>query len=353
MNLLINISLLPLLFIPIIFIMLATLAYMVSRTTNIKKHLHLSLSFIALSIFSFIIYSSIQEPKLIFWGIPFHIASICLILQIVAMIYFTKKFTKKELVPLIIVAILLILSLSFDMFFAGLIVFGGFLVYGIWLIYRSVKLYENSLLRGVVFIALGIFHFIGQWFPFQSGIFLYSILIIFAMLVESGYYFHRVVNMLRAAGLNSIKDPLTKLFNKGFLMRKVEQLLKRQNIDIIFIDIDNFKQLNDTKGHDYGDKVLCKVGAALKDELADKGFACRYGGEEMCGIVMEGDAEKIAEAFRKNVEKSALVTVSVGVASSSEIVEEEGKAMAVIKKADERMYVAKTSGKNQVVSIDN
>lgn len=77
------------------------------------------------------------------------------------------------------------------------------------------------------------------------------------MLIETRYYFVRVAKLMRNAGMNSIKDPLTNLYNKGFLFRKTEQLIKQQPISIIFIDIDNFKTLNDTKGHDYGDQVLC------------------------------------------------------------------------------------------------
>lgn len=111
--------------------------------------------------------------------------------------------------------------------------------------------------------------------------------------------------------MNSIKDPLTNLYNKGFLFRKTEQLIKQQPISIIFIDIDNFKTLNDTKGHDYGDQVLCQVGMVLKEVLENKGYFCRFGGEEMVGILIDGNAIKVAEQYRK--------------------------AAALIKKADERM----------------
>ncbi|MGF9975474.1 GGDEF domain-containing protein [Viridibacillus arvi] len=351
MNLTINISLLALLVIPIIFLMLTTLAFMVSRLTNIKRDLNLSLAFFLIGIFSIINFTCIGEIKILFWGTPYHVASICLVLQVVATMYFSRKQSKTELISISVVGILLLVSFLLNGFVAGQIVFLSFLIYGSWGTYKVYKGNSKFKLRGTMFILLAILLFVGQWFPFFSGIFLFSVVIIIAMLVESQYYFVRVVSMLRNAGINSIIDPLTTLYNKGFLLRKTDQLIKNNSpVEIIFSDIDNFKTLNDTKGHEYGDKILIQVGALLKEELEEKGYACRFGGEELVGIVIKGDGVKIAEQLRKRVEAQTGVTLSIGVASTNDIIGEVNSA-ALIKRADERMYIAKTSGKNKVVSL--
>lgn len=149
--------------------------------------------------------------------------------------------------------------------------------------------------------------------------------------------------MMNSAGVNSITDPLTGLYNKRFLMTKAEQLVAKQSISIIFTDIDNFKELNDQKGHDMGDSVLKEVAKALKETVANHGFACRYGGEEIVSLITNGNPIEIAENFRKKVEKIG-TTVSVGVASGKK------DTKWIINQADKNMYEAKNTGKNRVIS---
>lgn len=352
MKLQFELSLIPFLFIPLIFVMLALLAFMVSKTTNIKKDLHLSISFAVLALLSTSVYPFLSETKVMFWGTPYHLASLFLVFQIAASTFLVKNDTKKDKIAVAILAVLLLITMPIDPMFSGIIVFILYLLFGIWGTYTNFKFHGEYQVRSILFVLLALFNLLGQWFPFYSGIFLYSVTIIFAMLIEARYYFARVAKLMRNAGINSIKDPLTNLYNKGFLFRKTEQLIKQQPVSIIFSDIDNFKMLNDTKGHDYGDQVLCKVGMILKEVLESRGYACRFGGEEMVGILVDGDTIKVAEQYRKAVEERVGVTLSIGVASSIDLSDEDNKAGALIKKADERMYKAKKSGKNNVVSID-
>ncbi|MFG3613486.1 GGDEF domain-containing protein [Rummeliibacillus stabekisii] len=352
MKLQFELGLIPFLFIPLIFIMLALLAFMVSKTTNIKKDLHLSIIFSVLALLSTSVYPFLGETKVLFWGTPYHLASMFLVFLIAASTFLVNSDTKKEKIAVTILAVLILVTMPIDPMFSGLIVLILFLLFGIWGTYTNFKFHGKYQVRSVLFVILALFNLLGQWFPFYSGIFLYSVTIIFAMLIEARYYFVRVAKLMRNAGMNSIKDPLTNLYNKGFLFRKTEQLIKQQPISLIFIDIDNFKTLNDTKGHDYGDQVLCKVGMVLKEVLENKGYACRFGGEEMVGILVDGDALKVAEQYRKEVEERVGVTLSIGVASSTDLSNDDNKAAALIKKADERMYTAKRSGKNKVVSVD-
>jgi|GEM_PF-2409132 len=352
MKIQLELSLIPFLFIPIIFVMLALLAFMVSKTTNIKKDLHLSFAFSALAILSTSLYPFLSETKIMFWGTPYHLASFLLVFLIAASTFLVKNDTKKDKIAITILTVGLLIAMPIDPMFSGIIVFILFLLFGIWGTYTNFKFHGEYQVRSILFVLLALFNLFGQWFPFYSGIFLYSVTIIFAMLIEARYYFARVAKLMRNAGINSIKDPLTNLYNKGFLFRKTEQLIKQQPVSIIFSDIDNFKMLNDTKGHDYGDQVLCKVGMILKEVLESRGYACRFGGEEMVGILVDGDDIKVAEQYRKAVEERVGVTLSIGVASSIDLSDEDNKAAALIKKADERMYKAKKSGKNNVVSID-
>jgi len=225
-----------------------------------------------------------------------------------------------------------------------MIVAFGLIGLGIFLLIEVRNGHFNETLLSISFLLLGLFIFIGHWLPFNGGRFLYGVILLFMLANEMVRFFERVVLMLKSASINSMTDPLTGLYNKGFLHRKSAQLIEKQEIGIIFADIDNFKQLNDTKGHDVGDTVLQQVASLLEEIIGDSGFAVRFGGEELVGIVQNGDTEELAGRFCRQVAKKTQVTVSVGTAVGKD------DSKGLIKLADERMYSAKASGKNKVVS---
>jgi|HigsolmetaAR203D_1030402.scaffolds.fasta_scaffold00656_27 diguanylate cyclase (GGDEF)-like protein len=168
----------------------------------------------------------------------------------------------------------------------------------------------------------------------------YSILFLFL--------FDRVVEITQAVYVSSITDGLTGLFNRNHFLRRAARFAQHGKVGVIFSDIDNFKALNDTKGHQAGDDALKQVAAIMREEAEDIGFAGRYGGEEMVMLVFQPKVslDETAERFRSRVEKETGVTVSVGVASGR-----KGASLeTLIKQADEAMYHAKSSGKNRVVS---
>ena len=85
-------------------------------------------------------------------------------------------------------------------------------------------------------------------------------------------------------------DPLTRLFNRGYLMISLEQEMERTRrtgfpTSLIMLDLDHFKRLNDTYGHQFGDEVLCRVAVLLKDNIRKLDIPCRYGGEEFVVIL--------------------------------------------------------------------
>jgi diguanylate cyclase (GGDEF)-like protein len=160
----------------------------------------------------------------------------------------------------------------------------------------------------------------------------------------------------------SIRDPLTGLFNRRYMEESLEREMRRASrgrhpVGIIMLDLDHFKQFNDTFGHDAGDTVLREVGAILQRSIRGEDIACRYGGEEFTLILPEVsllDAANRAEHLRETVRalniqhrKQALgpVTVSLGVA----IYPDHGPTGdAVLRAADAAMYQAKARGRDRV-----
>ncbi|OXM84096.1 GGDEF domain-containing protein [Paenibacillus rigui] len=163
------------------------------------------------------------------------------------------------------------------------------------------------------------------------------------------FIFERVIEIMQAIYNSSITDGLTKLYNRKYFYNRVNQhVAQKIAVTVIFSDIDNFKKLNDTKGHHMGDLVLKQVAQIVKEEAEHIGICGRYGGEEMVVLVTdtEVDASELAERIRARVEAETIVTVSMGYSYFRKNISAE----ELIKQADEAMYKAKTSGKNKVVA---
>lgn len=219
--------------------------------------------------------------------------------------------------------------------------------YGIYnLIVHMREASFNDWIKVLIHILIGVFGLIGFIFANYGACFLFSLCLFVLLAFEIHLSFKLITRKMMSAGIQSIKDKLTGLYNKDFLYKKARQLAKNHEISIIFSDIDNFKNLNDTKGHDYGDKVLKQISGILKEVVQNNGYACRFGGEELVAIVLKGDPVELAETYRKRVEEQGF-SVSVGVASGSDDGDE------LIKFADEYMYLAKKNGKNRIVYNKN
>ena len=159
-------------------------------------------------------------------------------------------------------------------------------------------------------------------------------------------------------------DFLTNIANKKAIedeLNKQESSYKRYgtNYSVVFFDIDHFKNINDTYGHDAGDVILKSLGLLFRRYSRDVDLIGRFGGEEFVAILPHTDKEgayKFAEKLRQIIENTKFmykktrikVTVSGGVASRDEVNSKE----EVLKKADERLYLAKTNGRNRVCKED-
>ncbi|MFC5529339.1 sensor domain-containing diguanylate cyclase [Cohnella yongneupensis] len=150
-------------------------------------------------------------------------------------------------------------------------------------------------------------------------------------------------------------DPLTGLYNRRTLDQFVKQYISQgMSFSILIMDLDNFKKVNDTYGHDRGDEVLRFLANALRDNLGEDCLICRFGGEEFVVLVPGDNAEvamKDAERVRKFMMDTASpigekVTISIGVAYYP------GMASTfeqLFRLADDALYQAKRYGRNRVV----
>jgi diguanylate cyclase (GGDEF)-like protein len=163
----------------------------------------------------------------------------------------------------------------------------------------------------------------------------------------------------------SARDSLTGLYNRWYVMEKIDSEMNRSlrhgcPISLIMMDIDHFKQVNDSFGHIAGDGVLRSVGQVLRDSCRVYDVAGRYGGEEFCIVLPEtriGNTSVVAERIRERLaasrfeigEDSVVVTASIGIAGIESVEAEAGLSpSSLIDRADQALYSAKNHGRNRV-----
>jgi|GEM_PF-1170938 len=149
-------------------------------------------------------------------------------------------------------------------------------------------------------------------------------------------------------------DPLTGIFNRRGCMRALGSGDKR--FALIFIDIDRFKEINDTYGHEKGDEVIRTVARIIATHIRKEDIFCRYGGDEFLLFVANATSEQahiIAEKLRKHIDIHRFdgaenVTVSIGIA----IRQRNESIGSLIARADKSLYEAKSKGRNRVIVED-
>jgi two-component system cell cycle response regulator len=163
----------------------------------------------------------------------------------------------------------------------------------------------------------------------------------------------------------AITDQLTGLHNRRYMERHLSNLIGNAGktgrpLAFLIMDIDYFKSVNDTHGHDIGDEVLREFSARIGANVRGLDLACRYGGEEFVVVMPDTDisfAYMVAERLRRSVEttpfdisrdpKKLNITISIGIASSEG---EKDTAEALLHRADQALYRAKRDGRNRVVA---
>ncbi len=151
-----------------------------------------------------------------------------------------------------------------------------------------------------------------------------------------------------------ITDHLTKLYSRGLLDEKIPQSMKMdEQGTFILIDIDNFKEINDTYGHQVGDEILVQVADLIKKSIRENDIGARWGGEELAIYLPKVSLEDGAAIAKRLIHKVAesskpKVTVSCGVSYWHKDLSDTYNSL--FKRADEALYSAKSSGKNKVVT---
>jgi two-component system cell cycle response regulator len=162
----------------------------------------------------------------------------------------------------------------------------------------------------------------------------------------------------------AITDPLTGLHNRRYMSSHLDTLMRSASaakpISFLILDIDYFKAVNDTHGHDVGDEVLREFANRISANVRGIDLACRHGGEEFVVVMPDTDsgfAFTVAERLRQSIESTPIkisrapnaltITVSIGIASSAggDDVPEQ-----MLRRADQALYRAKREGRNRVVA---
>jgi diguanylate cyclase (GGDEF)-like protein len=175
-----------------------------------------------------------------------------------------------------------------------------------------------------------------------------------AIAIENARNFQKVQEL-------TLTDEHTGLYNARYLLSALEREIERANrfarpVSLLFLDIDHFKQVNDTRGHLVGSALLKALGAALLEAVRSVDSVCRYGGDEFAVLLLETHLDRakvVAERIRHTIASREFViegavvkvTVSVGYATFPEA----GKsAKLLLGAADKAMYAAKAAGKNTI-----
>jgi two-component system, cell cycle response regulator len=169
--------------------------------------------------------------------------------------------------------------------------------------------------------------------------------------------FDRIVSVMQTVSISNVLDGLTNLFNKKYFLTKLKESMTTGNRPtVFFLDIDNFKRLNDSQGHAVGDQILKLCGQIMREEFENIGYAARYGGEELVALITDSNSispETVAERIRKRIvsesEEIYSVTVSIGYKTFSD----EESPEKFLEKADYAMYASKFTGKNKYVNYDD
>lgn len=188
--------------------------------------------------------------------------------------------------------------------------------------------------------------------PFDSD----ELIVRSSNLIQNSRIFEQVKNQEKELTRLAMTDQLTGLYNRHSLFDIGPKYLSdavrhKFSVSLLVIDLDHFKHINDTHGHNVGDIVLKKVGEALNDNCRDEDFVARFGGEEFVMLLTHCDIDSAAskaESLRKAVEdcrpNELKITASIGVAALAK----NDNFESLFEKADRAVYEAKETGRNKV-----
>ncbi|CEA01006.1 putative diguanylate cyclase YdaM [Jeotgalicoccus saudimassiliensis] len=217
----------------------------------------------------------------------------------------------------------------------SVITYAGLSAFFIYLVSRDISFTALSMSLYIILATIGVF----------AGVILIT-------------YMQNYKKMFDQMEFESMHDALTGLLNRRHFNLCINELKPENSVSMLMLDIDKFKNINDTYGHSAGDAVLQAVATDLKKEITDKHSIARTGGEEFAVILRKStmnEAKVIAENVRRSVEELNInideidhplkVTVSIGISSYPE---ETDSIKNLYDTSDERLYFAKKLGRNQI-----
>lgn len=177
---------------------------------------------------------------------------------------------------------------------------------------------------------------------------------------ELGEIGHSILTMQRSLRNMVEQDALTELYNRRSADRKLRQIIQKSAergtpFSLAIGDIDHFKKINDTYGHDCGDIVLKQVSRLLREHMRKEGFAARWGGEEFLLVFDHSDKETAMHSLETLLNtirslkipydgRTIRLTMTIGLAGGSET-----DLNSLLRKADDRLYEGKNSGRNRII----
>jgi diguanylate cyclase (GGDEF)-like protein len=218
--------------------------------------------------------------------------------------------------------------------------------------------FEEACISVAIFNAC-IFYLASINYPLPVQFRIYASLILVTLFTLLLTFF--INRLLSSLNILVSRDSLTNAFNRHTFNASIEEslyaYLRYQTPASLFIfDLDNFKAINDTYGHQAGDRVLVKISATIQQRLRDSDKLFRYGGEEFAVLLSQTnqeDAFKLAEELRRLVEQQDYnlghpVTISGGVSNARD----SDKVNSWIERCDKALYQAKSSGRNKVLMYE-
>jgi two-component system, cell cycle response regulator len=178
-------------------------------------------------------------------------------------------------------------------------------------------------------------------------------------------YTERLRDNVQLSVTMALTDPLTGLHNRHYMETHLRTLIEQSSgagrtLSVLILDIDYFKSINDTYGHDVGDEVIREFAKRVREATRGIDLACRYGGEEFVVVMPETEipvAMRVGERIRQSVSHDPFaaaagrapidVTVSIGVAAMEV---GDDTAESIMKRADQALYAAKREGRNRVTA---
>lgn len=202
----------------------------------------------------------------------------------------------------------------------------------------------------------------------QLALLAFGLYVAVALGLAFGFFWMTTATLMAELEHMASTDPLTRLYNRRVFLKWCErELLRSQrsgvSFSLLMIDLDHFKRVNDSFGHQTGDDILCAAVEKMQDSVRGIDVLCRWGGEEFAVLLPNAPIEAtriVAERIRENIQKvtlsaartpaevdeAFLLTVSIGAATYRDA--EDGIA-SMMQRADKALYEAKSAGRNRVL----